>query len=83
MGYFSEFGRHLDLMRRMFRRTGVSNMDVFAAGVDDHVRQAIFRCRSCTKTDACAKWLDSAGQGDAPPDFCKNAAYIERLRALT
>ena len=80
MDILSGFVRHMDLMSRMFRLTTANSGELQDIRLENDLKQAMLRCVSCRETGACADWLEKAQEGDAPPAFCRNAAYIERLR---
>lgn len=80
MGFFKKLGQHMELMSRMFGHTGITRPDSQVLFLENDIRQAMSRCASCQDTDDCAKWLDEAKEGSSPPEFCRNAAYIEQLR---
>jgi hypothetical protein len=81
MTVFTRFATHLDLMRRMFARTGAANGLALADGLEGTMRQAMARCAGCRETDACKDYLANA-DGEELPGFCANVQLIDRLRHM-
>ena len=79
MAIWSRFLRHVDLMSRMFAKTGAVG-DSFALAEESSIKQAIIRCQACRSENDCANFLGGAPDGEAAPDFCLNKALIDRLR---
>lgn len=79
MAIWSRFLRHVDLMSRMFVKTGAVG-DSFALADEASIKQAIIRCQACQSESDCASFLKVAADGEAAPDFCLNKALIDRLR---
>jgi hypothetical protein len=44
--------------------------------------RAVERCGSCGHGSECADWLDHNQQPEVPPEYCRNADLIERLRRV-
>lgn len=42
---------------------------------------AIAACRGCDNPEGCKAWLHGRAPGAEPPDYCRNAALFEELRA--
>jgi hypothetical protein len=81
MGVFEKVIAHLELMSRMMNRTGAAHGLHKAGEIESGIRAAAARCTSCTDEKACREWLEHAPQDSAPPAFCRNAGFIERLTA--
>jgi hypothetical protein len=63
---------------RMLEIRGFSLADAHADGYLGLARAAE-RCRACTDSHACIRWLRwHGGYGRAP--FCPNASYFDRLK---
>jgi len=82
MGFWDRHTSHLDLMSRMFARTGAVDGMGLTADHGVSLRAAMARCAGCESTDACKEWLDDGTSNPTPPDFCPNAALIERLQSI-
>ncbi|MEM7463975.1 MAG: DUF6455 family protein [Pseudomonadota bacterium] len=80
MGIFKTISRNVDLMSRMFAKTGVVGKESAALLLESDLRQAMVRCACCKDKDNCAKWLDEALQDSAPPDFCENKVFIRQVQ---
>ncbi|MGI9401090.1 MAG: DUF6455 family protein [Rhizobiaceae bacterium] len=80
MGIFGRLNRHIELMSSMFGKTGITGPDSQVIFLEDEIRRAMSRCTSCQNAEGCSKWLEEAETGSAPPEFCANASYIERLQ---
>jgi hypothetical protein len=60
---------------RMMNHTGY---DPLHAGESPYqFSAAVRRCAFCRHTTECARWLDAARPGAAPPRFCPNAAFFQ------
>ena len=64
-------------MDRMMRRFGVDEA-LNALPAVARV-QAVERCRSCGRQEACRAWLDAGVEADAPPSYCRNGQLIDDL----
>ena len=80
MGFFTKISQHMELMARMFGKTGIAGADSDVVYLENDIRQAMSRCASCQDVGGCMLWLDDAEDGSAPPDFCMNATYIKQLQ---
>lgn len=79
MGIVSRFGRNLDLMSRMWRRTGRQSLIASGMVPENAVKAAMVRCAGCDHTDECASWLDAGGSDREPPEFCANRNFLSAL----
>lgn len=75
---------HFWLVKRMAKATGTDLVGAWEAGLLTHAEwsQIVTRCRGCTCTEACVRFLDKPV--DAPRDSldtCLNRARMARLRA--
>ena len=66
----------------MLARQGPNALRMAAASGSRDFACAIGRCTSCGATAQCRAWLDS-GAREGFDEFCPNAGYVERIRALT
>jgi len=80
MGLFQRWARNLDLMGRMFARTGALADARAIARAEAAFKGALMRCAGCGATEACQKFLDDESAGNRPPGFCANSALIGQLR---
>jgi len=74
--------RRQKLMDRMMVTGGV---DMYgAASVDGGLAflEASTKCRLCKHEDACVLWLEAAEGPETPPDFCPNARFFRKCRAI-
>jgi hypothetical protein len=79
MGLFRRIEEHGTLMSRMMRRTGADVGNIEGKGGESALRNAIFRCITCTSAESCRDWLDQAEPGSPPPAFCRNAHLFRSL----
>lgn len=63
---------------RMLELRGLSLSDAESGGFEQ-LAQAAQRCRRCSDTDACIRWLKWRGRHGRAP-LCPNAAYIDELK---
>jgi len=64
-------------MARMTKRFGVERaLNELPAAVRV---QALARCWSCGRQEACRAWLDAGVEPDAPPTYCRNSPLIDDL----
>lgn len=75
--------RHADLVDRMAAAQGIDLQYIMMAG---HLRpgaldDAILACTGCEKPETCEHWLTAHQDGDAAPDYCRNAALMRGLTA--
>lgn len=76
--------RHAALMNRMANTMGVDLTQAIATGAlsGEGWRDAVERCARCAEPDHCMMFLaehDSRSL-EAAPDYCANAAQMEKLR---
>lgn len=50
-------------------------------GILADMADAVGRCRACSRTDACRRWL-AAGSDEACPGFCPNRSVVERIESM-
>ncbi|WP_262266329.1 DUF6455 family protein [Microvirga yunnanensis] len=67
------FGR---MMERVRAEPGATARERFEGGFAAACR----RCLTCPNATECGRWLEGGG-ADAPPPFCPNAAFLNRVRA--
>ena len=70
------------LMHRMMERFGVDRTLRRLPHRGEVTVRAVERCRTCGRASECAEWLDHNKQPEAPPEYCRNAGLIERLRRV-
>ena len=74
--------RHLMLLHRMARATGIDPAEMSRRG---HLTQedwsgAVTRCRGCQIVPDCERFLERRADGPRPaPQACRNATLLERL----
>ncbi len=84
MGLFALLDRHARLVDRM---TEVLNIDLVEAAqrgemAEEAVRGVVYTCAGCTRTVACADWMESHADGaDETPDYCRNKQVLNGLAA--
>ena len=69
------------LVHRMMDKFGVDRPLQTLPRHGEVTARAVERCRSCGHAGECAEWLDHNNRR-APPDYCRNADLIERLRRV-
>ena len=69
-------------MHRMMERFGVDRPLKTLPHHGEVTARAVERCGSCGHDGECAEWLDHNKQPEAPPEYCRNADLIERLRRV-
>lgn len=76
--------RHRALVNRMAETLGLDlDEEVIKAHLaEDEVEDAVMSCTGCTQPGECDHWLASQDRAEAAPDYCRNAALFDRLRAL-
>ena len=74
--------RRQKLMDRMMVTSGVNIYA--AASVDGGLAflEASTKCRLCKHEDACVLWLKEADGLKSAPDFCPNARFFKKCRAI-
>ena len=79
MGWFSGLAGNLDLMKRMWEKTGHSWQVTGAAVSENALKSAMVRCVGCQSVGECRTWLDGEGMADAAPSFCANHDFLNSL----
>jgi hypothetical protein len=64
---------------RMLETQGLSLGDAEAAGFRE-LGAAVRRCRRCTDTTACIRWLKWQGRAGHRTPLCLNADYLQQLK---
>jgi hypothetical protein len=75
--------RHGDLMAHMATKVGADLDEAELRGeLAPELRQdMLLSCTACSNPTACAKWLDEAAEGSAPPAYCRNRDILLDLAA--
>ena len=77
----SRIDRHADLFEKMMAKLGVREEMAEIHNVGPVYRRAAMRCMGCTNSEECKAWLDTTTKACEAPDYCRNRALFERLKA--
>lgn len=69
-----------DLIEQMMTTLEVRDRFAELPSGGEVLRNAMLRCMSCGKPDACSAWLAEHGSAEEAPDFCRNHDLFARLR---
>ena len=75
--------RHAALLDQMAETLGLDLQETAIHGDlrIDEISEAVLRCASCAEPDKCTAWQqDHADGAEVTPDYCRNAALLQRLR---
>lgn len=75
--------RHEDLMSHMAAKVGVDLDEAELRGdlLPELRDDMVLSCTSCADPTSCAKWLEQAADGSAPPAYCRNRDILLDLAA--
>lgn len=79
----AELRRHAALVDGTASRLGMDLQEAAIRGAlrFDEISEAVLRCTTCTRPDACELWLaDGGGEAQQPPIYCRNTTLLRRLR---
>lgn len=73
---------HAALVDRMATAQGLDLEEQMMRGrfTTSELEDAVLRCTGCSAPDACAHWLETQGQAEAAPLYCRNAQVFAELR---
>ncbi|KUF10214.1 DUF6455 family protein [Pseudoponticoccus marisrubri] len=74
---------HYWLVQRMAKATGVDLVRAWDAGMlsSEDWAGVVTRCRGCTWTEGCGRWLDAAeGEPRGLPTPCVNRERLQRIK---
>jgi hypothetical protein len=69
-----------DLIEQMMATLDVRDRFAGLPGGGEALRNAVVRCMTCSKPDACSAWVAKHRSADEAPDFCRNHDLFARLR---
>lgn len=69
-----------DLIEQMMATLEVRNRVAELPAGGEVLRNAVLRCMSCGKPDACSAWLAEHDSAEEAPAFCRNHDLFARLR---
>ena len=74
---------HLRLLGLMGKTTGSDLTTAFSEGLISSEDWAfmINRCRACSCTVTCERWLGAHENAELPPECCNNSGVLKSLRA--
>lgn len=69
-----------DLIEQMMTTLDVRERFAELPAGGEALRNAMLRCMSCGKPEACSAWLSEHGNAEEAPSFCRNHDLFARLR---